>query len=729
MRPRAISVQFLRIAVVLVGALGVVSASAGAIMAAPKPLAPVAVAATNPSFTGSGLIGGGIENVVAVDPGGSGVVLAGGDVAGIHRSTDWGQTWRPVNGSVTIGGLAVAALQFSPSVPGKVYAALGQKGPGGLMVSTDYGATWSVRSTSVRFSGVNGPTIRPTGNLLAFDPTGQFLYAGTYDQGVKRSADDGLTWTSIGLPGGGLDIRSIQLDPTNPDVLYAATWQGAVYRTTHARGSGGFAAFTTGPKAVEELAVISGKLWAASWSGIHVSSDGGATWTTAFDDGALWLSIAGGVDSAGRVVVYAGSSNSVSSSGGGYDNVIRTVDGGVSWESLTGSGQPHMNVGGPTGLPWWLSYGQPGMMIGGSKAFVNHLAVDAHNLDRVFTAGRLGVWSTGDGGANWYPMVSGLGDTVTSVVLADPHVPGRVYVSMADWVFAYSTDGLRSVTQSRPGGGSSRALALDTTGDLAAPSPVYLGVGDDLTNAAGGLWSNADPALGRPWVNEGLGAVTGGKRPVALTVQRVNGQPVILAAVEQGGVWRKQAGTWTKVSATAMTGTTSNRRASFSWLPGSSMAFLYDPASGVWRSTDTGRTWTKIWAKPSNNDLTGYLAANPARPNELYASVAFDGVYKLTGVNKKGTVGSGITATKIGSFASPGAMTFGADGGLYVADVGTGSPALRMSKDQGRSWVSVDDASYDSVAHFPVSIAVDRTGDVLVALRGNGVLRRSLLGG
>jgi hypothetical protein len=721
MRLRPHGIHMLRVAVILVGACAALATSAAAIMATPGAPTP-AGALPNPTFTGSGLIGGGIQNVVAVDPGSSGIVLAGGDVAGIHRSTDWGQTWQPVNGTVTIGGLAVAALQFSPSVPGKVYAALGQKGPGGVMVSTDYGATWSVRSTSVRFSGVNGPTIRPTGNLFAFDPAGQFLYAGTYDQGVRRSADDGRTWTSIGSTGG-LDIRSIQLDPANPDVLYAATWQGAVYRTTKARGAGGFTALTGGPTAVEELASVGGKLWAASWSGVHVSSDGGATWTTSFNDGAMWLSIAGGVDSSGRVVLYAGSSNSASSSGNGYDNIIRTVDGGLTWQSLTGGSQVHTNVGGPLGSPWWLSYNQPGMMLGGQKAYENQLAVDPHNLDRVFAAGRLGVWSTADGGANWYPMVSGLGDTVARAVVADPHLPGRVYVSMADWVFAYSIDGLRSVVQSRPGGGASRTVALDTTGNPAAASPVYLGVGDDLTNTAGEVWSNTDPALGRPWVNEGLGAVAGGRRPVAITVQRVGGQPVILAAVDQGGVWRKQSGVWTKVSATAMSVSSLNRAASFSWATGSSTAFLYDPATGVWRSNDTGRTWTKIWAKPSNNDLTGYLAADPARSNELYVSVAFDGVYRLVGV-KNGIVGSGITATKIGSFTSPGAMTFGADGGLYVADVGTGSPGLWRSKNQGGSWVSLDDAAYDAVAHYPTSIAVDATGGVFVALRGNGVLRR-----
>src|SRR5437870_13828864 len=59
----------------------------------PKSSSPTTTVATPASFSfaPSGVAGGGFVNVVAVDPAGSGLVLAGGDVSGIHRSTDWGQ--------------------------------------------------------------------------------------------------------------------------------------------------------------------------------------------------------------------------------------------------------------------------------------------------------------------------------------------------------------------------------------------------------------------------------------------------------------------------------------------------------------------------------------------------------------------------------------------------------------------------------------------------------------
>src|SRR5438046_2018655 len=72
-------------------------------------------------FQGSGLEGAGFQNVLAVDPSGSGVVLAGGDVSGFPRSTDWGNHWETANGGITSqSDLIVATIVFSDAVPGKV---------------------------------------------------------------------------------------------------------------------------------------------------------------------------------------------------------------------------------------------------------------------------------------------------------------------------------------------------------------------------------------------------------------------------------------------------------------------------------------------------------------------------------------------------------------------------------------------------------------------------------
>jgi photosystem II stability/assembly factor-like uncharacterized protein len=119
--------------------------------------ASAAAAATTATFGPSGLDGAGFQNVVAVDPRGTGLVLAGGDVSGVHRSTDWGRTWRTSNlGLTDQRARKLSAILFSPSTPGKVYAALGFQGAGGgVGVSTDGGQTWAIRSAVPEFSGGN----------------------------------------------------------------------------------------------------------------------------------------------------------------------------------------------------------------------------------------------------------------------------------------------------------------------------------------------------------------------------------------------------------------------------------------------------------------------------------------------------------------------------------------------------------------------------------------------
>src|SRR5262249_45754188 len=138
----------------------------------------------------------------------------------VYRSTDWGTTWQPANTGLTdTSQRKIASIEFSPTVPGRVFAGAGNAGSGGgLLESDDGGRAWSVRPAAPPFGGGDTPTItglpasrpRSTGHLLAIDPQGT-MYAATFSGGGKRSSDDGQTWTTLGLAGERL--RSIALDP------------------------------------------------------------------------------------------------------------------------------------------------------------------------------------------------------------------------------------------------------------------------------------------------------------------------------------------------------------------------------------------------------------------------------------------------------------------------------------------------------------------------------------
>ena len=686
------------------------------------------------SFEASGLSGAGFQNVVAVDPRQNGVVLSGGDVAGVHRSTDWGRTWRTSNlGMTNLSQFKVAALAFSPTNPDRVYAAVGHRGAGGgLLVSDDSGQTWNLRSNVPQFAGGNNGTVgglpsehpRSTGNLLAIDVAASFLYVATFDDGVMRSADDGQTWTRLGLEG--IYLRSLAIDPANPNTLYASSYGAQVYKTTSARTTGSFTRLASSPTTVEELVVVQGRVYAAAGSaGVYRSVDGGGSWTRlgATDlrnDGPIWMSIQAYRNPAsGNDVIVAGANKATKAATGNFNSLMRSTDGGTAWESLTADpSRIHHTMGGPEGDTWWLSSTQPWMMLGKGSYTPAHIAVNPGDPGRIVVAGRSGVWQTSDSGANWYPIVSGMGVTINRGIIADPNVPGRVFIANTDWVVLTSTDGLSTVRQTRPPTGNTGfSLALDTA---STPSVLYVGVGERDTNTLGEVYSSADPTAG--WVKEGLGAVAGGKRPLGVAVRRVNGSPVILAAVEGGGIWRKAGGSWSQVSTAAM-GPQSTEFASFSWHPASPTVYLYDRESGVWRSNDNGLSWTRIWQKPSAQEMTGYVVADPADPSRLYASVAADGVYRLDSATS-GTVGAGINPLEIGGFSRPGPLAAGQSGRLFVAEGVRGAiPAsLTMTDDRGATWTSMADAPYRSAALFPYQMTAGPEGNVYLSLNGTGAI-------
>ena len=140
-------------------------------------------------------------------------------------------------------------------------------GSGGFAVSTNGGKSWVVRSTVPQFAsdnaegtGLPSPHPRSTGNLIAIGDG--VIYAATYNDGLMRVQDDGATWTTLGL--GGKFLRGLVLDPSNPDVLYVASYNDGVWVTTTARGAGTFTKLSGPPTTPEELALVDGVLWLAA---------------------------------------------------------------------------------------------------------------------------------------------------------------------------------------------------------------------------------------------------------------------------------------------------------------------------------------------------------------------------------------------------------------------------------------------------------------------------------
>ncbi|MEY2473337.1 MAG: hypothetical protein QOK28_2666 [Actinomycetota bacterium] len=699
-------------------------------------------------FVNSGLDGGGFQNALALR---DGVLIAGGDVSGFNRSDDGGATWQAHNRGVEALGpryLGVADVAFSHTQPDTVYGCTTK----GLYRSTDSGLTWALLPASpVCFAGSagyfspDGPPIpelpfehpRSTGNLVA--EVGDRLVVGSFDRGIQLSSDDGATWSTLGLAPELHDdgttnhfyIRSLVADPAQPAVAYVGTYDDGIWKLdaldtdtptlTH---------LDAAPTSAEEITVVGGVVYvAAGADGLFRSPDAGATWepvNNGVDVGGQtrWIALDGVVDDAGVTTLYAGSSLAPRTANGQARSVVKSTDGGASWQAVTLDPTTiHGTIGGPDGPNWWLFSSRPPIRFGREQFVAAQIVIDPAQPDVVYVAGRSGVWKTTDGGVNWYPMMRGLGVTISRALAVNPADPNGVMIGVTDWIGVRTADGGATITADEPPirgaagkGNMATAMASDAT-------RVYLGVGNRDTNTAGSLWSRPfDGSAG--WVDEGLSAPAGGKRPFVVTAfVDDTGARVLLAVVGDGDTWRKVgSGPWTSLGTNGPQLGPERERGSFAALDDGHI-FFYDLGRGVMRSSDYGRTWSLVWPAPQDAGHTGFLMRDPYHADALYLSNQF-GLFRLrdvstdtitfdaiTAVPRPGSLTTvpatdGSTATYVASLAGVGPF---ADAGLYVTT-------------DGDTWTDVADDEYRRQALIPHQIAGGSDGRVYVSLDGNGLL-------
>ncbi len=719
-----------RLSVALVAAIIVLTALPVAASADPAASGPVLPGATPWAFRSSSIEGAGFVNVIAHDPHHPGTLLAGGDVSGLHRSTDGGQTWAASNRGITrIPELSVAAIAYSPTVPDLIYAAVGGKNAAGgaLLVSEDGGASWSSRSREVTFSGANNfghdvlpaPHPRSTGQLLVVADDGT-LYAGTFDDGVHRSTDGGRSWKHLGLRG-----RFIRGMAADRDRLYVAAWDG-VHVITDADGAARASHLTDSPARVEEIAVDGATVVAvAGKAGIWRSTDRGGTWSRQHSDGGLWMSVTTGVD-AGRTVWYAGSDDPPRQ-GSRRDSVIRSRDGGRTWSPVTGPGSVSTDVGGPGGDPWWFAKDNGWAMIGQGGFTAAQITVSPHDGRHIGVSGRSGIWGTRDGAVTWHPWVRGLGVTVNQDVTAVRGPQDQWAVANTDWVTFASGDDLNSHADQRPPKGNTAfSIVPDSPSNEGG---IVVAVGDRDHNKNGEIYSNRDHLRGGRWVSEGFLNATGGRRPFGAVVgEDTQGRRVLVVASDGDGVWRRVGnGPWRRSGGTAMRNTPANRTAPLAWAEGTDTVYLYDAAQGLYRSNDAGASFSLISATTSNRWLSGFMALDPTDPGRVYISRLNREVWRLDGADGPATH---VRATRLDGVSSPGPLVVAPDGTVIVTGNALADDvALWVSGDHGDRWVDVADDAYRAAAGFPWQIAMAEDGTLVLALFGNGAIVGDVLDG
>jgi photosystem II stability/assembly factor-like uncharacterized protein len=149
----------------------------------------------------------------------------GGAGSGLFKSTDGGNTWRPLTRGLPTfdaDGLGRIGIFVAPSDSRRLYATVESTRNGGLYRSDDAGETWYRATEDVRvtsrgddFAEVKvhpkNPDIVYTGSIVTW-----------------KSTDGGKTFTAFrGAPGGD-DYHRVWINPENPDILMLVSDQGAI---------------------------------------------------------------------------------------------------------------------------------------------------------------------------------------------------------------------------------------------------------------------------------------------------------------------------------------------------------------------------------------------------------------------------------------------------------------------------------------------------------------------
>jgi len=325
-------------------------------------------------------------NWMVFDPGDPRTLYLATEFAGILKSKDSGETFRPMN-----EGFANHRLSEITSDGKRLYASSTYEGLyGGIFVSSDGGLQWSLQANEEALHGQN------LHSLTASSSAGAGVVFAASEDAILKSADGGKTWLPVSEPhlvtpriaaartgrpvppahsAGRVHIHALRAIQLNKDklLLFAGTDAG-LFRSSNS----GFtwepvkAAGLTAVSVVAIYAPPSGasRLAARTASGLFVSEDFGVTWQAGLvpngyyiydvalpvehdvailcatsrgilqsnDEGEHWKLVTEGVPAATVDSVRFNPSQGSEAYLVQYGNVYRTVDGGSSWQAFSNEG-------------------------------------------------------------------------------------------------------------------------------------------------------------------------------------------------------------------------------------------------------------------------------------------------------------------------------------------------------------------------------------------------------
>ncbi|MFA0960758.1 glycosyl hydrolase [Roseivirga sp. BDSF3-8] len=424
---------------------------------------------------------GGRSAAVTGVPGKPNLYYFGSTGGGVWRTRDGGSSWENISDGY-FGG-SIGAVSVAESDPNTIYVGGGEvtvrgnvSHGSGMWKSVDAGKTWEQIGLE-KSRHIPRVRIHPDNPDLVYAAVLGDLYKSSEQRGVYRSKDGGETWERVLFANADAGAVDLIMDPGNPRVLYASTWN--VRRTPYSLSSGGEGSAlwkstdggdtwtnlsekkgmpkgTLGIIGVTVSPLNSERVWAiieANEGGVFRSDDGGETWARTNDDRALrqraWYYSRIYADTQDEDVVYV-------------MNVAyhRSDDGGRTFKSFYSPHSDHHDL--------WIAPEDNQRMIIGDDG---------------------GAQTSYDGGANWSTYMNQPTAQFYRVT-TDNHFPYRILGAQQDNStvrIAHRTDagniGMRDWEPSA--GGESAHLAVDPENDEIVYGGSYGGLLTRLDHSTG----------------------------------------------------------------------------------------------------------------------------------------------------------------------------------------------------------------------------------------------------
>jgi photosystem II stability/assembly factor-like uncharacterized protein len=242
---------------------------------------------------------------------------------GVWKTDDYGRTWKPIfdhESTQSIGAIAVA-----PSDPNIVYVSSGEglhrpdlSVGNGIYKSTDAGKTWTHLSGLVDGQQIPALAVDPRDPSKVFAAVLGHPYGPSEERGIYRSIDGGQAWQRVISKDENTGGSDVEIDPSNPDVVYASMWE------------------------VREGPWEDNNEFNGSAGGLFKSTDGGSTWhqlTNGLPKDLSQIYVAIAPSDPRRLYATLATAS-------GKLNVYRSDDAGESWSQITTDPRPSGRIGG-----------------------------------------------------------------------------------------------------------------------------------------------------------------------------------------------------------------------------------------------------------------------------------------------------------------------------------------------------------------------------------------------